>query len=506
MVRGACRTALTDIKRRETTNYQLATAGNSTICLWSLNPLVGEMVSTRVTAHGFVRDVTCLLFSGDREWLYVGTTTGDFGCINVKNKMHVQTVNVCSGGVHAIAEAVDGRLVTGGGDGSVTVFRGSGRTWVDEAIIRLQGAVKSVCSAPDGTEVLAGTTEGFVHRVRVGEPGALAALLVCENHAHAGAPLGESAGVATAAGSLASAGGGDTLSPSVLVGGVTAVAYAPEVSDRFATVSEDNTVRIWDASDYTVPVKAAVKDGGHPTSVAYSLDALVSGWEDGQMRCHHADTGEALWSVASAHRGGVTALRISNNQRFAVSAGVGGEVRVWELRSREMVSHLKEHTMGVSALTMFDDDVHALSCSRDRSFLCWDLKREKRISSHTQRMGGIHDIALSRDQSLVLTVGQEKRVTYWDLRTPEPVQVIDKAHSNGAAEAQSIAVCQTADVFATGGADAVVKLWDVRTGACLSEGVGHSGAIVGLSFSPDDRQLVSVAKDGGIFVWNLYAN
>lgn len=124
-----------------------------------------------------------------------------------------------------------------------------------------------------------------------------------------------------------------------------------------------------------------------------------------------------------------------------LTGGTHGEVRVWELRSREMVAHLKEHTMAVTDMVsamvtcarlvfrghtspamlgawprrtqvLFDDDVHAVTCSRDKSFLCWDLRREKRISSHTQRMGGINAVCLSRDQSLVLTAGQEKRITY----------------------------------------------------------------------------------------------
>ena len=34
--------------------------------------------------------------------------------------------------------------------------------------------------------------------------------------------------------------------------------------------------------------------------------------------------------------------------RIQLTGGVRGEVRVWELRSREMVAHLKEHTMAVT--------------------------------------------------------------------------------------------------------------------------------------------------------------
>ena len=36
------------------------------------------------TGAGFSRDLYCLAFSSDREWVYAGSTSGDFVCINVR--------------------------------------------------------------------------------------------------------------------------------------------------------------------------------------------------------------------------------------------------------------------------------------------------------------------------------------------------------------------------------------------------------------------------------------
>ena len=74
------------------------------------------------------------------------------------------------------------------------------------------------------------------------------------------------------------------------------------------------------------------------------LDGLYTGWNDGKIRCHNIDTGDELWTIKDAHRDGVSSMQLSHNERFIISGGVEGEVRVWELRSRELVSHLKEHT------------------------------------------------------------------------------------------------------------------------------------------------------------------
>ncbi|KAG5188453.1 quinon protein alcohol dehydrogenase-like superfamily [Tribonema minus] len=391
-----------DVKRRDTRGYQLATAGDQKIVLWTLDPYTGEMQGARVAVEGrgaTLRDVTSLAFSDDRESLYCTTTSGDV-------------------------------------------------------------------LPPDRLELLAGTDEGFVYRVRVAT---LDALQLAE-------------------------------SPT---GAVRALAYAPGVSDKFATAAADGALRLWDASDYTAVMAAVVKDAQEPLCLALTEDMVVSGWRDGRLRAHDADTGKALWLMDNTHVEGVTALALSRNQRFALTGGQGGELRVWELRSRELVSHLKQHGQRVPSVALFSDDAHAVSVSRDRSLICWDLRTEKQVSHHSQRMGGINGVALSKDESLVLTVGQEKRMTQWDLRAQAPVSVTDLSRDMSD-EALGVAVSHNGRFVATAGTAQVVKLWDLASRRLLAEGRGHSGSVTALSFSADDRQLVSAGLDGNVLVWNVY--
>jgi len=373
-----------------------------------------------------------------------------------------KTIPACRQGVLSLLSWPEG-VICGGGDGTITTFDSN---YVDKQQCRLDGPVVSMSFSPDKAEIVAGTSTGFIYRVRLD---GLQTLCICSNHS----------------------------------GKVKCVAYAPESSDKFATVSEDCTLRIWDAGDYTVSTTAHVKDAGAPSCLVYSLDMLVSGWADGRIRSHDVDSGNALWLIDNAHRGGVTALTLSHNQRFILSGGEEGEVRVWELRTRELVSHLKEHNMPVRSIALYEDNFHAISVSRDRSILCWDLRSEKRITSHQQRMGGINSVALSGDQTIVLTVGQERRVTSWDLRDQNPVAVRDLSPALDD-EAMSIALSHDGRLFATAGTAKLIKLWDFNTLELLAVAEGHSDLINDLQFSPDDRQIISVGDDGNVFVWNCY--
>eukprot|EP00611_Tribonema_gayanum_P032523 TRINITY_DN9777_c0_g1_i1.p1 TRINITY_DN9777_c0_g1~~TRINITY_DN9777_c0_g1_i1.p1 ORF type:complete len:614 (+),score=249.53 TRINITY_DN9777_c0_g1_i1:165-2006(+) len=455
-----------DVKRRDTRGYQLATAGDQKIVLWTLDPYTGEMQGARVAVEGrgaTLRDVTSLAFSDDRESLYCTTTSGDVLPCGVAQGAVRGSVPVCRRGTHAVLSTPQGGIIVGGGDGTVTVFDAQLR---DVAQTTLQGAVVALSFSPDRLELLAGTDEGFVYRMRVATLDAL--------------QLSESP-----------------------TGAVRALAYAPGVSDKFATAAADGALRLWDASDYTAVMAAVVKDAQEPLCLALTEDMVVSGWRDGRLRAHDADTGKALWLMDNTHVEGVTALALSRNQRFALTGGQGGELRVWELRSRELVSHLKQHGQRVPSVALFSDDAHAVSVSRDRSLICWDLRTEKQVSHHSQRMGGINGVALSKDESLVLTVGQEKRLTQWDLRAQAPVSVTDLSRDMSD-EALGVAVSHNGRFVATAGTAQVVKLWDLASRRLLAEGRGHSGSVTALSFSADDRQLVSAGLDGNVLVWNVY--
>lgn len=452
-----------DIKRRDTTSYQFATCGHRLLQIWGLNPMTGELTPSKIEQI-VVRDFTCLQFSPDRETLVAGSTSGDFAVVNVKTKRLLKSVPACSCGINSIQYFSQGVLV-GGGDGSVLYFN---HDYVDSSVVNLGAPIAGLSLNAAQTEAVVGTHSGSIFTVKMTlNQRQLQARLLFSNHSST----------------------------------VIQVAFAAGVSDRFATISRDCSIRIWDASDYAAVARCVVVDAGLPTCLQFSLDILLSGWTDGCIRCHSSDSGELVWSIDNAHTGGVTALVLSHNQRFLVSAGAGGEVRVWDIRKRDMVSHLKEHSMAVTGLALFKDDLHVISCSRDRSILCWDLRNERRISSHIQRMGGINTVALSANQKVVLSAGQEKRISYWDLRIDAPVNVIQKAHEE---EATCIAVAHTLEIFATGGNDRLVKLWDFNTGHLIMDGVGHSGNVRSLAFSPDDRQLVSVGDDGCVFVWNVY--
>lgn len=211
--------------------------------------------------------------------------------------------------------------------------------------------------------------------------------------------------------------------------------------------------------------------------------------------------------IDNAHPGGVMSLVLSHNKRFILTGGPAGEVRLWELRTRDLISHLKEHVGKVTSIALSKDDTFCVTASRDRCILRWDLRSEKRVHCHMQRMGGINNICLSGDEQYIVSVGQDKKITFWGLEST------DASHSQSLSssrddvdEGQVVVLSQDGKFIATGGTAGLVRLWEYESSQLIAEAAGHSGTITSIAFSADGKQITSVGSDGSIFMWMLIRN
>lgn len=312
-----------DVKRRPTTHPQFVSAGDDGLKFWDLDPARGALSSVPCNTLAQVRSYSCVAFSANEDVFFAGTLTGDFCVLNAPRRLssgeleRVQlrlSVLVCSGGVHCMRVGGAG-LYVGGGDGTVTLYDTADEGFKPRRLAAgLAGAVTSVALSAERGVALYGTTAAAIYEHALGGEG------------------GPPRAVALSHGAR-----------------VVGVAYAPGDSVRFATASHDLSVRVWSASDYSVEMEVSSRNCGLPLCVAFSGAAVFVGWEDGKIRAYDADEAAELWAIDNCHRGGVTALALSANGRFVCSGGARGEVRVWELKSRMLASHLVQHDDAVRA-------------------------------------------------------------------------------------------------------------------------------------------------------------
>jgi len=383
----------------------------------------------------------------------------------MKNSVVQTMVDVCAGGVHTIAtlHEREATLLAGGGDGTLSVLCAhDGRTFQIMQQVKLDGHITSLSPSMDGVEALCATATGSLFRARLSDLSF-------------------------------------TVNSQLPTRPIHGLCFSHNVSDQFLSASGDGVVTVWDSNDYSARLRCWQRGCAPALCVAGTPDILVAGYQDGKVRSFDMFQGALLWDIENAHRGGTNCIQIAQNARFILTGGKEGDLRVWELRTREMVSHLKEHSAIINDLHLFDNDRYGISVSRDHQLFTWDLQAEKRLTTHREKHGGLNACCLLNDQTTVITAGQERKLTMWDLRTQDPVY-----HVQTEAEVMSLAFDPNSNIIASGGTDKKVKLWDPRTLQCLQSEQGHSQAVDAVAFSPDGKQVVSGGYDHCVYIWNAF--
>ncbi|MDP4511847.1 WD40 repeat domain-containing protein [Nonomuraea turcica] len=108
-------------------------------------------------------------------------------------------------------------------------------------------------------------------------------------------------------------------------------------------------------------------------------------------------------------------------------------------------------------------------------------------------------VALSSDGRMLATGGADGVARLWDIRTGKTVRTLPE-HGKGIT---AVAFSPDGRTLATGGADGVARLWDIRTGKTVRTLPEHGKGITAVAFSPDGRTLATGGADGVARLWDI---
>jgi WD40 repeat protein len=280
----------------------------------------------------------------------------------------------------------------------------------------------------------------------------------------------------------------------------TAVAFSPD-GRWLATPSQYDT-RLWDLNKPD-PSSEPLILPGHKNAI---LDLAFS--PDGKwFATASADYTVQLWNVVDrftaptvlrGHEGGISGLAFSHDSRHLATACADGTVRLWTTVS-PAAEPLMLRTLGGASEKLHVWDIRAVD-SPEAPRVLGD-KLEPNAGS-----------AFSPDGQWIATIHAPFGVTVdsvdlWKLSTPSPTYYRVR-HPGGIWAAPVFS--PDGRWLATGGVhDPTVRLWDLKSPDPQSNSrllQGHKGPVRSLAFSADGRFLVSGARDGFAFVWDLTAD
>ncbi len=261
--------------------------------------------------------------------------------------------------------------------------------------------------------------------------------------------------------------------------------YCPKTQDhedRFASVSDDLTVKVWDRKT-CVPLFSFKGHLGAVTGVAISPDGScpASSSRDCTVKVWDLTSNQEVLQLRVADKVPVLTTAFSPDSKFLAFGGGWpnrfgntvlegpdrvpttpqdkAELRVWNTRSGEPFS-LRDngHTKGVTCVAFGQDgqQVRLASGSLDQTVKVWDVANKSYLFTLPHN-AAVHAVAFSPDG---------KRL-------------------------------------ATAGADSMVRLWDAANGSKLLKPLtGHTGAVYALAFSQDGKLLASAGADEKVYLWD----
>lgn len=323
---------------------------------------------------------------------------------------------------------------------------------------------------------------------------------------------------------------------------------------QIASASEDGAIRLWDLS--TADDHKALAEATEPVwAVAVSPDGkrLATAGADRKIRVYNPETGK-LEATLTGHAASITSLAFFSDGNRLVSAGGDRVVKVWDVTGQKVIKELSGHESAVLAVALAADGKLLVTGAADRTARGWDPDTGKQlwswsgksavcavavrpgrkqatvgtadggllvldvsandspkeVSSQTAHVAGVASVAYSPDGTKLASVGGDGALRIWVVMDPGPLTSLHRfegqakpGSSSGFSPLSAVVFSPDGRFVASGGADAVVRVWDVQTKAEVRGLRGHTDWVTAVAFGPDGRLLISGGADKAVRVFEL---
>ena len=292
---------------------------------------------------------------------------------------------------------------------------------------------------------------------------------------------------------------GDSAAPEIrrLLDRIATTTIAPYLRPVRATLTPPGAGQLITLLGHTGPV----------SGIAMTADGrrALSGGVDGTLRLWDLIEGRALATITTGGRP-VVGVAMSADATRAVSVAADATVTAWDLVSATPIVDLVAIVdAGATRFRFHDRPCVAMSAAGDRALSAdgdtlqvWDLDTGTLVTTLTRSVFGTRGAAMSADGSRAASIDAFANVTLWDL----PGGGAQTLPSSGGMFASALAISGDGNRIVSSAKDGLA-VWDVPHQKVTATLTFASESVTAVAVSPDGTRAVSAHGDGAVLVWDL---
>lgn len=290
-------------------------------------------------------------------------------------------------------------------------------------------------------------------------------------------------------------------------------AAVPQIS---TVVSEDRESAIGDFKQLKTLNASLIQkfQTDHETTImclhAITDEILATGSQDGVIKIWNIQINSQLASL-QAHMGTVTCLKSIKSlpsdltsdknvlkklltgkqekpEMFLLSGGgmPDNSLIVWDYNKKEAITKMKGHNDSLTTILALKDGQTVITGSLDCSIRIWDVSNSKELMIVKQHSSSVNSLILTKDHEKFISAGTDKKINVWRISYIFSIQAQRKVFEKCELDKTITDTCgiyclNSCHIFPhlifSGGTDAKIKLWNINTGVCEREIVGHKSPV-----------------------------